>query len=76
MDDWAKKIFKIPPNLSSMKSENTCLNSKTTQPGTEWGKDQEEKAKVRNEKKENWFREKGPRCISILLIYHLIGECN
>lgn len=45
-----KKVFKIPPNISSMKKWEYIFN-KTTKSGTEWGKDQEEKVKSRNEKK-------------------------
>ena len=51
MDDWGKKkSLKSLPTYPLWKTENTFLN-KTTKSGTEWGKDQEEKVKSRNEKK-------------------------
>lgn len=46
-----KKSLKSLPTYPLGKSENIFSNQ-TTKSGTEWGKDQEEKVKARNEKKE------------------------
>lgn len=46
-----RKSLKSLPTYPLWKSENIFSN-KTAKSGTEWGKDQEERVKARNEKKE------------------------